>query len=59
MTNDTDYPVLYYNHPRGDAYYELGRPIVDSTGEDVYLPLITQSIKVYYNGVERTIAGLS
>jgi hypothetical protein len=59
MTNDTDYPVLYYNHPRGDAYYQLGRPIVDSTGEDGYLPLITQSIKVYYNGVEKTIAGLS
>jgi hypothetical protein len=59
MTNDTSYPVLYYNSPRGDNYYLTGRPIIDSTGEEGYPPLATRSIKVYYNGVEKTIAGLS
>jgi hypothetical protein len=59
LTNTTNYPILYYNAPWEDNYYLLGIPILDSSGEDNYSPLITQSIKVYYLGVEKTIAGLS
>jgi hypothetical protein len=49
MTNDTSYPVLYYNSPRGDNYYLNGRPIIDSTGEEGYPVNATRSIRVYYN----------
>jgi hypothetical protein len=59
INNTTNFPKCWANAPRVDNEYLLADPIVDSTGDENYEPNTTQSIKVYYNGVEQTIAGLS
>jgi hypothetical protein len=58
LTNTTNQPLAYYS-VGVDNVYDLCIPIIDSSGDDSYPQKVTRSIRVYYNGVEVIVSGLS